>query len=44
VDLPSFNGFSVGTWEGDTLVVRSIGFKQGDTEKDGAWLIGTAAH
>jgi hypothetical protein len=38
VDLPSFNGFSVGTWEGDTLVVQSIGFKQGDTEKDGAWL------
>lgn len=35
---PSFNGFSTGAWEGDTLVVQSIGFKQGDTEKDGAWL------
>jgi hypothetical protein len=38
VDLPSFNGFSTGAWDGDTLVVQSIGFKQGDTEKDGAWL------
>jgi hypothetical protein len=38
VDLPSFNGFSTGTWDGDTLVVQSVGFKQGDTEKDGAWL------
>lgn len=24
--LPRFNGFSVGTWEGDTLVVTSTGF------------------
>ena len=38
VDPPSFNGFSTGAWDGDTLVVQSIGFKQGDTEKDGAWL------
>jgi hypothetical protein len=38
VDLPSFNGFSSGTWDGDTLVVETVGFKQGDTEKDGAWL------
>lgn len=29
---PSYNGYSVGKWEGDTLVVRSIGFK------DGLWL------
>jgi hypothetical protein len=32
VDLPSFNGFSSGRWEGDTLVVQTIGFK------DGLWL------
>ncbi len=32
VDLPSFNGFSSGKWEGDTLVVETIGFK------DGMWL------
>jgi len=38
VDLTSFNGVSAGTWDGDTLVVQSVGFKQGDTEKDGAWL------
>jgi hypothetical protein len=38
VELPSFNGYSTGTWDSDTLVVQSIGFKQGDTEKDGAWL------
>jgi hypothetical protein len=29
---PSYNGYSVGKWEGDTLVVQSIGFK------DGLWL------
>jgi hypothetical protein len=32
IDLPSFNGFSSGRWEGDTLVVQTIGFK------DGLWL------
>ena len=26
VDMPSFNGFSVGKWEGDTLVVQTSGF------------------
>jgi hypothetical protein len=29
---PGFNGYSTGKWEGDTLVVESIGFK------DGLWL------
>jgi hypothetical protein len=29
---PSFNGYSTGKWDGDTLVVESIGFK------DGLWL------
>jgi hypothetical protein len=29
---PGFNGYSVGKWEGDTLVVETIGFK------DGLWL------
>jgi hypothetical protein len=29
---PSFNGYSTGRWEGDTLVVQSNGFK------DGIWL------
>ena len=32
VDLPSFNGFSSGKWEGDTLIVETMGFK------DGLWL------
>jgi len=32
VELPTFNGFSSGKWEGDTLVVESTGFK------DGMWL------
>lgn len=32
VDQPSFDGYSVGKWEGDTLVVQSTGFK------DGGWL------
>jgi hypothetical protein len=29
---PAFNGYSTGKWEGDTLVVRTSGFK------DGLWL------
>jgi hypothetical protein len=29
---PSFNGYSVGRWEGDTLVVESVGFR------DAGWL------
>jgi len=29
---PSWNGYSTGTWEGDTLVVRTTGFR------DGLWL------
>ena len=29
---PSFNGYSVGRWEGDVLVVETIGFR------DGIWL------
>jgi hypothetical protein len=29
---PSWNGYSVGRWEGDTLVVETIGFR------DGLWL------
>ena len=29
---PGFNGYSTGQWEGDTLVVQTIGFK------DGTWL------
>jgi len=29
---PSFNGYSVGKWEGDSLVVQTIGFR------DGIWL------
>jgi hypothetical protein len=29
---PAFNGYSTGKWEGDTLVVQTIGFK------DGMWL------
>ena len=29
---PSFNGYSVGKWQGDTLVVQTIGFR------DGIWL------
>ena len=32
IDIPSFKGFSVGTWEGDALVVQTIGFP------DGIWL------
>jgi hypothetical protein len=32
VDQPTFNGYSVGKWEGDTLVVQTAGFK------DQMWL------
>lgn len=32
IDLPSANGFSIGKWEGDTLVVQTTGFR------DGLWL------
>src|SRR5262245_45543074 len=32
IELPSFKGFSTGTWEGDTLVVQTTGFP------DGIWL------
>ena len=32
VELPSFKGFSVGSWEGDTMVVQTTGFP------DGIWL------
>ncbi len=32
IEQPSFNGYSAGRWEGDTLVVETIGFK------DGQWL------
>ena len=32
IDQPSFDGYSVGKWDGDTLVVQTIGFN------DGLWL------
>ena len=32
IEQPTFNGYSVGRWEGDTLVVQTAGFK------DGLWL------
>jgi hypothetical protein len=32
---PSWNGYSTGRWEGDTLVVHTIGFR------DGIWLDAT---
>ena len=32
VEQPTFNGYSVGKWEGDTLVVQTVGLK------DGMWL------
>jgi hypothetical protein len=32
VEQPTYNGYSVGKWEGDTLVVQTVGFK------DGLWL------
>src|SRR5437879_1100475 len=36
-DQPAWDGYSTGTWEGDTLVVRTTGFREGqwlDTEGD----------
>lgn len=35
---PSFMGYSVGRWEGDTLVVESVGFN------DRTWLLGGYPH
>ena len=32
IDMPSFKGYSTGRWDGDTLVVQTIGFN------DGMWL------
>jgi hypothetical protein len=32
IEQPSFDGYSIGRWEGDTLVVQTTGFK------DGLWL------
>ena len=32
IEQPTFNGYSVGRWEGDTLAVETAGFK------DGMWL------
>jgi hypothetical protein len=32
VEQPTFNGYSVGKWDGDTLTVQTVGFK------DGMWL------
>jgi len=32
IEQPTFNGYSIGRWEGDTLVVQTTGFK------DGMWL------
>ena len=32
IEQPSFNGYSIGRWEGDALVVQTVGFK------DGLWL------
>ena len=32
IEQPSFNGYSSGRWEGDMLVVQTVGFK------DGLWL------
>lgn len=32
VEQPTFDGYSVGRWDGDTLVVETVGFK------DGTWL------
>jgi hypothetical protein len=26
---PAFNGYSAGRWDGDTLVVQTIGFREG---------------
>jgi len=32
IEQPTYNGYSTGRWEGDTLVVQTVGFK------DGLWL------
>ena len=32
VEQPSFDGYSTGKWDGDTLIVQTVGFK------DGTWL------
>lgn len=32
IEQPSFNGYSIGRWEADVLVVQTVGFK------DGLWL------
>jgi len=32
IEQPTFDGYSVGRWEGDALVVQTVGFK------DGTWL------
>ncbi|HKB09866.1 MAG TPA: hypothetical protein VKD69_04395 [Vicinamibacterales bacterium] len=32
IEMPTYDGYSVGRWEGDTLVVQTAGFK------DGLWL------
>jgi len=32
IEQPSYNGYSSGRWDGDTLVVQTVGFK------DGLWL------
>ena len=32
IEMPTFDGYSVGRWDGDTLVVQTTGFK------DGTWL------
>jgi hypothetical protein len=32
IEQPTFNGYSVGRWDGDALVVETVGFK------DGMWL------
>ena len=32
IEMPTFNGYSVGRWDGDTLVVQTAGFR------DGLWL------
>ena len=32
IDMPSFKGYSTGRWDGDTLIVETVGFN------DGMWL------
>jgi hypothetical protein len=40
---PSWNGYSTGTWQGDTLVVQSIGFRDGLwADYNGSPLTGSA--